>query len=67
MSVKEAVAYELKPKHKYLLVFDKRSINLADVNDLQNELAQMDVTSIAVGLGTGVDSMRLVDVTEATS
>jgi len=59
----EATAYELKPGHKYMLVFDKRSITMADVAHIQDGLKKFDCEAIAVGLGNGVADMKLVDLT----
>lgn len=63
MKPTEAIAYELKPGHKYLIVFDKRAISLNDASVLGKELKAMGCEAIAVGMATGVQDMKLVDLT----
>jgi len=63
VDIKEATAYELKPGHKYLLVFDRKSITMNDIAHIQDGLQKFDCEAIAVALGNGVADMKLVDLT----
>ena len=65
INIKEALAFEIKPGHKYLLIFDKRSLTMNEASILQNTLKEeMQCDAIAVGLGNSVQDMKLVDLTE---
>ena len=65
INIKEALAFEIKHGHKYLLIFDKRSLTMHDASVLQKALKEkMQCDAIAVGLGNSVQDMKLVDLTE---
>jgi hypothetical protein len=52
---------ELKPGHKYLLVFKGDGVSYRDLDTTQNRLAEMGISSLSVLLGGDVE-LSVVEV-----
>ena len=61
-------AYELKPDHKYILLFERGSLPRDSLEYLQEHLQKtMQVTTVAVALAGDPKAVKLIDVTEETN